>query len=130
MGPYIALYQNLLTLQRVEMKTAYRLLAFATLLFVIVATPAQAGNQRHKARLCSNCAFGSKVQNCVKCGKWAPSQYTAAYICDSCAFGSKSQYCVKCGKWAPSHYTDARLCSSCSFGSKKNNCVKCGKWIP
>ena len=83
------------------MKTAFRLLVFATLLFVIVATPAHAGNQRQRARLCSNCAFGSKVQNCVKCEKWAPN-----------------------------NYADARLCSNCSFGDKKNNCVKCGKWIP
>ena len=57
------------------MKTAFRLFVFATLLFVIVATPAHAGNQRQRARLCSNCAFGSKVQNCVKCEKWAPNNY-------------------------------------------------------
>ena len=107
----------------------FRKMLFAICLLVLVAsTPADAGAPQHKARLCNNCAFGSKSQNCVKCGKWAPNNYSAALLCNNCAFGSKSQNCVKCGKWAPNNYVDARLCNDCGFGSKKDNCVKCGKW--
>lgn len=51
-----------------------------------------------------------------------------ARICSSCGFGSKKENCVKCNKWCPSNYSKARLCSSCGFGSKKNHCVKCGKY--
>ena len=28
--------------------------------------------EHYKAMLCGDCGFGSKKDNCVKCGKWAP----------------------------------------------------------
>ena len=97
-------------------------------LVLVAATPADAGAPRFKARLCNNCAFGSKKDNCVKCGKWAPNGYSPAGLCSNCGFGAKVEYCVKCGKWAPNNYVEARLCNNCGFGAKKENCAKCGKW--
>ncbi|MGI6401454.1 MAG: hypothetical protein ACOX0A_05000 [Thermoguttaceae bacterium] len=103
---------------------------FAICILLLVAlTTADAAAPRYKARLCNVCSFGSKAQNCVKCGKWAPSGFSQALLCGSCGFGSKDQYCVKCGKWTSSGYVDARLCINCGFGTKKDNCVKCGKWV-
>ena len=51
----------------------------------------------------------------------------AAFVCNSCSFGSKKDNCSKCGNWAPNNKHPAFLCGSCGFGSKKDNCVKCGK---
>ena len=45
--------------------------------------------------------FGNKVNNCVKCGKWCPSNRTQAFLCNDCGFGNKKQNCIKCGKWCP-----------------------------
>lgn len=28
--------------------------------------------EHYQAQLCGNCGFGSKKDNCVICGKWAP----------------------------------------------------------
>ena len=49
-----------------------------------------------------------------------------AFLCNDCTFGSKKDNCCKCGKWAPSNRVAAYLCSNCGFGNKKDNCVKCG----
>ena len=53
-----------------------------------------------------------------------------AYICNTCTFGSKKDNCSKCGKWSPNTKIPAYLCSDCGFWNKVNNCVKCGKWCP
>ena len=98
------------------------------LLLIIGTTPADAIVPRFTARLCQNCAFGSKKEYCVKCGNWAPHNYSPAGLCNNCGFGSRADYCVKCGKWAANNYAEARLCNNCAFGSKKEYCVKCGKW--
>lgn len=52
-----------------------------------------------------------------------------AMICNNCAFGSKKDNCCKCGKWMGSSKHDAYMCNNCGFGSKKNDCIKCGKWL-
>ena len=81
-----------------------------------------------RARLCSDCGFGSRVDNCVKCGKWVGSANIQARLCGDCGFGSKAENCAKCGKWCGSTTVYAKLCGDCGFGSKAENCVKCGKW--
>lgn len=78
------------------------------------------------AKLCNNCGFGSKKDNCVRCGKWAPKK-TPVYLCNNCGFGSKKTNCVKCDKWFGSNGIEATYCSNCGFGSKKDQCGKCGK---
>jgi len=84
---------------------------------------------RVKAQLCSDCGFGSKKDNCVKCNKWVASSGSQAFLCGDCGFGSKKDNCVKCNKWVGSSGVKAQLCGDCSFGSKKDNCSKCSKWM-
>lgn len=84
----------------------------------------------YAAQLCNGCGFGSKKDNCVRCGKWTGSTKIAARLCGQCGFGNKQNNCAKCGKWVGSHHQLAYLCNNCGFGNKKNNCVKCGKWAP
>ena len=105
-----------------------KILLAVFVLSLAAITPADAAAPRFHARLCRNRAFGHKNEYCVKCGKWAPNNYSPAGLCNNCGFGSKLQNCVKCGKWTSNDYVEARLCSNCGFGSKKENCVKCGKW--
>jgi ribosomal protein L37E len=62
---------------------------------------AQALATHHPARLCNNCGFGSKKDDCAKCGKWMGSTKIPARLCDDHGFGSKKDNCVKCGRWAP-----------------------------
>ena len=93
-----------------------------------VVRVARAG-ARHPALLCNDCGFGSKKDNCVKCGKWVGSSKIKGYIGDCCGFGSKKENCVKCGKWVGSTRIHGTLCNDCGFGSKKDNCVICGKWL-
>lgn len=50
-----------------------------------------------------------------------------AQICDQCGFGSKKDNCVKCGKRISSRGAMAQLCNQCGFGSKKDDYIKCGK---
>lgn len=94
----------------------------------LVARDAEATH--YKAMLCGDCGFGSKKDNCAKCGKWMGSTRIPARLCGDCGFGSKSDNCVKCGKWIGSSGVKANVCNDCGFGSKKDNCVKCGKWAP
>lgn len=82
------------------------------------------------AKLCNDCGFGSKKNNCVKCGRWVGTTDIKARLCNNCGFGSKKNDCVKCGRWVGSANIDAKLCNDCGFGAKKENCVKCGKWTP
>ncbi len=84
----------------------------------------------YPARLCGNCGFGSKKDNCAKCGKWMASTRIPARLCSDHGFGSKADNCVTCGKWVGSNKQLAYVCGNCGFGSKKDNCVKCGKWAP
>ncbi len=95
---------------------------------LLVAGEARA--EHYPAMLCGNCSFGSKGDNCAKCGKWRGSAKIVARLCGNCGFGSKGDDCVKCGKWIGSSKAVAFLCNDCGFGSKKESCVKCGKWAP
>ncbi len=83
-----------------------------------------------KAQLCNDCGFGSKKDNCVKCGKWVANNGVPARLCNDCGFGNKKDNCVKCGKWVANNGVPAQLCNDCGFGNKKENCAKCGKWAP
>ena len=82
-----------------------------------------------QARLCSNCGFGNKRDNCVRCGKWVGSSGIPAQICKNCGFGSKKDYCAKCGKWMGSTSYPAQLCGTCGFGNKRYECVQCGRSV-
>jgi ribosomal protein L37E len=82
-----------------------------------------------KAKLCSDCGFGNKKDNCAKCNKWIASTKIEAQLCNDCGFGNKKDNCCKCGKWVASNGVQAMLCNDCGFGNKKDNCVKCNKWV-
>jgi ribosomal protein L37E len=84
--------------------------------------------EHYPAKLCGNCGFGSKKDDCAKCGKWTGSTKIPARLCGDHGFGSKKDNCVRCGKWVGSTNQPAYLCGNCGFGSKKDNCVICGKW--
>lgn len=81
------------------------------------------------AKLCSQCSFGSKINNCVVCGRWVGNASIPARICSQCGFGSKANNCVSCGRWVGNHTAYGKLCSQCGFGSKKDNCVLCGRRV-
>ena len=63
---------------------------------------------REQAYICENCGFGSKADNCVKCGKWRGSSSFPALVCDNCVYASKKDECVKCGKYMGSGVTRVR----------------------
>lgn len=84
----------------------------------------------YPAMLCGNCSFGSKKDNCAKCGKWMGSTKIPARTCSDHGFGSKKDNCVVCGKWIGSSGARAFIGNCCGFGNKKDNCVTCGKWAP
>ena len=82
----------------------------------------------YDAQLCNSCGFGSKKDNCTKCGKWMGSTKIPARLCSDHGFGSKKDNCASCGKWVGSNHQLAYVGNCCGFGSKKDNCVICGKW--
>ena len=84
----------------------------------------------YPAKLCGDCSFGSKKDNCTRCGKWMGSTRIPARLCGDHGFGSKGDNCARCGKWVGSSKALAFVCGDCGFGSKKDNCVICGKWAP
>ena len=55
---------------------------------------------KYSAYLCSDCGFGSRADDCCKCGKWMGSTKIPAYLCSDCGFGSRADNCCKCGNWA------------------------------
>lgn len=84
----------------------------------------------YPAKLCGDCSFGSKKDNCARCGKWMGSTRIPARLCSDHGFGSKADDCARCGRWVGSSKARAFVCGDCGFGSKKENCVRCGKWAP
>ena len=48
------------------------------------------------ALLCNSCGFGSKMDDCIKCGKNFAK--IMVFLYNSCGFGSKAKKCIKCGK--------------------------------
>lgn len=105
------------------------------LLLGLVAVPAGvslfprlAHATHYPAFLCNSCGFGSKKDDCAKCGKWMGSTKYPARLCNDHGFGSKKDNCAKCGKWTGSTKIAAYVGNCCGFGSKKENCVICGKW--
>ena len=108
--------------------TRRRFLAGAVFVPSALLFASRAEASHHPAKLCGDCSFGSKKDNCSKCGKWMASTRIPARLCGDCGFGSKGDNCVVCGKWVGSSKATAYLCGDCGFGSKKENCVKCGKW--
>ena len=101
--------------------------------FVPAATlliPVDARAVHYPAKLCGDCSFGSKKDDCAKCGKWRGSTHVPARLCSDHGFGSKGDNCARCGKWVGSSKARAYVCGDCGFGSKKENCVKCDKWAP
>lgn len=109
-------------------RTVLRLLPLFPLAGLFAAREAHATH--YEARLCNNCGFGSKKDNCVRCGKWVGSRRVPARLCSTHGFGSKKDNCVRCGRWVGSFRQLAYLCGNCGFGSKKDNCAVCGKWAP
>ncbi|HNN93056.1 MAG TPA: hypothetical protein PKI03_12340 [Pseudomonadota bacterium] len=109
-------------------RTVLRLLPLFPLAGLFAAAEAHATH--YEARLCNSCGFGSKKDNCVRCGKWVGSHRIPARLCSNHGFGSKKDNCVRCGKWVGSFRQLAYLCGNCGFGSKKDNCAICGKWAP
>ena len=57
----------------------------------------------------------------------AHATHYAAKLCGDCSFGSKKDNCARCGKWMGSTRIPARLCGDHGFGSKGDDCVVCGK---
>ncbi|MBX5483417.1 MAG: hypothetical protein IRZ16_16470 [Myxococcaceae bacterium] len=98
--------------------------------FASVLIPRVARAEHYIAKVCGNCSFGSKKDNCARCGKWRGSTAIPARLCSEHGFGSKGDNCVVCGNWVGSSWSRALLCSDCGFGSKRDNCVLCGKWAP
>lgn len=112
--------------QKTRRQFVTKLLAIPGLLLF----PRLALAQHFPAKLCGNCSFGSKKDECAKCGKWRGSTSIPARLCSDHGFGSKGDNCVRCGKWVGSSKAQAFVCGNCGFGSKKDNCVICGKWAP
>ena len=102
----------------------------AALPFAGILSARMAFAQHFSAKLCNNCGFGSKKDNCAKCGKWMGNTKMPARLCGDHGFGSKGDNCVVCGKWVGSAKIPAMIGNCCGFGSKKDNCVICGKWAP
>ena len=92
--------------------------------------PSVAHAEHYPAMLCGDCGFGSKKDNCAKCGKWMGSTKIPARLCGDHGFGSKKENCCVCGKWIGSSRQRACIGNCCGFGSAKENCVICGKWAP
>lgn len=92
--------------------------------------PRRAHAEFYNALLCGDCSFGSKKDDCARCGKWIGSTRVPARLCSDHGFGSKKENCARCGKWVGSNSRRAFVCGDCGFGSKKENCVICGKWAP
>lgn len=95
-----------------------------------VLVPLEAQAVHYPAKLCGNCSFGSKKDDCAKCGKWRGSTSIPARLCGDHGFGSKGENCAVCGSWVGSTKARAMICGDCGFGSKKDNCVVCSKWAP
>jgi hypothetical protein len=95
------------------------------------AAAAQGEDNKHlrdseSARLCNNCGFGTKKNDCVLCGKWAPHDFSEARLCKrKCAFGNRKQNCIKCGEWTPMNFTEGRVCRGCGFGNDRRKCAGC-----
>lgn len=87
------------------------------------------GTVQLPAKLCSQCSFGNKINNCVVCGRWVGSSSYPARICSQCGFGNKANNCVSCGRWVGSHTAYGKLCSQCGFGNKADNCILCGRRV-
>ena len=96
----------------------------------VIALPRPARAEHYPARLCGDCGFGNKKDNCARCGKWMASTRIPARLCGEHGFGSKKDNCAVCGKWVGSNNQRAFICGDCGFGNKKENCVICGKWAP
>jgi hypothetical protein len=92
--------------------------------------PGRAHAVHFTARLCNDCSFGAKKDECARCGKWRGSTSIPARLCSDHGFGAKGDNCARCGKWVGQSKAQAYVCNDCGFGSKKENCVKCGKWAP
>ena len=54
----------------------------------------------------------------------ARAEHYPAHLCADCSWGSKDDNCTKCGKWMGSTRIPARLCGEHGFGSRKDNCAK------
>lgn len=97
---------------------------------VIALSPRDAHATHYAAKLCGDCSFGAKKDECARCGKWRGSAKIPARLCGDHGFGSRADNCARCGKWVGSTKAMAYICNDCGFGNKKENCVKCGKWAP
>ncbi len=111
-------------------KNRRRFLVEFPLIAGLLFTAKNALAEHYPASLCGDCSFGSKKDNCTKCGKWMGSTKIPARLCGDHGFGSKKDNCARCGKWVGSSKARAFVCGDCGFGSKKDNCVICGKWAP
>lgn len=110
--------------------TRRQFLAGMALVPAALSLPGRAHAAHHRAQLCGDCGFGSKKDNCARCGKWMGSTKIPARLCNDCGFGSKKDNCVKCGRWVGSSGVAAHVCGDCGFGAKKENCAKCARWAP
>ena len=93
-------------------------------------TATDAGGDRVPLHLCNSCGFGTKSQDCFKCGRRAADGgQRVAPACRDCVFGNAAKECAKCGIYfgdGPKHA--AILCRSCSFGiDGRDRCAKCGQ---
>ena len=111
-------------------KSRRRFLVEIPLLAGVLLAARSAHATHYPAKLCGDCSFGSKKDECAKCGKWRGSTSIPARLCSDHGFGSKGDNCARCGKWVGSSKAQAFVCGDCGFGSKKDNCVICSKWAP
>ena len=79
------------------------------------------------ARLCRDCAFGFKKEECVVCAKRA-NRFVTGHLCRNCGFGHSSKKCARkgCNNWAKDD-TKAVVCHNCAFGNKAKLCCVCRK---
>ena len=82
------------------------------------------GHADFTAKLCNDCGFGSRENDCAVCGNWVGSTETLGVLCGDCGFGSKGDECSRCSSWVGSFEARAKLCNDCGFGTRGEECCR------
>jgi hypothetical protein len=80
------------------------------------------------ARLCDSCGFGSRQEECLKCGEEASHGGVIAPLCASCS-SSAGDKCIKCGKPISAVSVTALLCGRCGVHPDGKRCSRCGRYL-
>jgi len=79
------------------------------------------------AQLCHSCGFGSRKNECLKCGSAISRGFTVEF-CPACS-GKNRDKCVKCGKPLTAPGVAALLCGSCAFQPAGKKCIRCERYL-